>query len=74
MKEIYINRLKEERAAASALVLFTVLMFVLILMGTYIGITTVQKAQLKSDLRIQAIYKEEVNQADTIYNELVNNI
>lgn len=69
----FINNIKnKERGAISTLVLFTILMFVVILMGVYLGITTMQKSQLKSDLRIQDIYKSEVDRIDEIYNDIVN--
>lgn len=63
---------KYEKGAISTLVLFTILMFIVILMGVYLGITTMQKAQLKSDMRIQDIYGQEVERVDEIYNEIVN--
>lgn len=63
--------IKEEKGAISTLVLFTILMFIVILMGTYLVITTMQKSQLKSDLRIQEIYGEQVNRVDEIYEEIV---
>lgn len=66
------SKLKNEKGAVSTLVLFTVLMFSVILTGIYMIITTRQKAQLKSDLRIQQIYKEEVDRADELYNEVVD--
>ena len=64
------KRIKEEKGAISALALFTVLMFSVILLGVYFGITTMQKAQLKSDIRIQEIYGHEVEQRDEIYEQL----
>lgn len=63
---------KYEKGAISTLVLFTVLMFVVILMGVYFGITTMQKAQLKSDMRIRDVYGQDVEKVDEIYNEIVN--
>lgn len=64
------RKLKSEKGAASTLVLFTILTFIAILMGTYMLITTMQKSQLKSDMRIQEIYKQEVDRANEIYEEL----
>lgn len=66
------SKLKNEKGAVSTLVLFTVLMFSVILTGIYMIIMTRQKAQLKSDLRIKQIYKEEVDGADELYNEVVD--
>ena len=66
----FINNIKnKERGAISTLVLFTILMFIVILMGTYLAITTMQKSQLKSDLRIQEIYKSDVDRVDEVYLE-----
>lgn len=64
--------IKEEKGAISTLVLFTILMFIVILMGTYLAITTMQKAQLKSDMRIQDIYGKDIERVDKLYNEIVN--
>ena len=64
--------IKEERGAISTLVLFTILMFVVILMGVYLTITTLEKAQLKSDKRVQDIYGEDVERVDELYYGIVN--
>lgn len=75
MKYIFKNK-KQETGAISTLVLFTILMFILILMGVYLTITTMQKSQLKSDMRIMQIYQEDVDRVNEIYNNLIkeNNI
>ena len=52
---------KSEKGAIAALVVVTVLMFVLILMGTYMAITNLRKSQLESDIRIQQIYGGELD-------------
>ena len=67
--EINNNVIRDENGAASTLVLFTVLMFLLILSGTYMVITTRQEAQIKSDMRIQDLYKEDDNK---IYNSVIS--
>lgn len=64
---------KQQTGAISTLVLFTILMFLVILMGVFFTVTTKQESQLKSDMRIQEIYKEQVNSIDEIYNELISN-
>ena len=61
------SRLKRERGSASILALFTVLVFAVILTGIYMIVTTRQKSQLKSDMRIQEIYSDDVNNVDMIY-------
>lgn len=65
---------KEEKGAITTLVLFTVLMFAVILMGVYLSITTMQKGQLKSDMRIRDLYGENVGKVDKVYNELINRV
>lgn len=65
-------KIKEEKASISTLVLFTILMFIVILMGTYLAISTMQKSQLKSDMRIQDVYGEDIERIDQLYNEIVN--
>lgn len=63
---------KQQTGAISTLVLFTIFMFLVILMGVFLSVTKMQESQLKSDMRIQEIYKEEVNNVDEIYNELIS--
>ena len=66
------NIFKKEKGAISTLVLFTVIMFVTILMGVYFSITTKQKSQIKSDMRIKDIYGQDVERVDELYNEIVD--
>ena len=66
------NIIKEEKGAISTLVLFTILIFIAILMGTYMLVAINQKSQLKSDMRIQDIYGEDVERVNELYNEIVN--
>lgn len=68
MKKINV---KEERAAVSSLVLFTVIILATILIGTFVVVMTKAKSQIASDMKIQEIYGEEVERADEIYNEVV---
>lgn len=68
-----IIKLKGEKGAVSSLVLFTVLMFIVILMGVYLTITAKQKAQIKSDMRIEQVYGQDIENVDYIYNKLVTN-
>lgn len=68
-----IIKLKSEKGAVSSLVLFTVLMFIVILMGVYLTITAKQKAQIKSDMRIEQVYGQDIDNVDYIYNKLVTN-
>ncbi len=63
---------KQEKGAISTLVLFTVLVFLAILMGSYLITTTLLKSQLKSNMRIAQIYGEDVDNVDEIYNEKIN--
>lgn len=72
MKKIK-NIIKNENGAVSALVLFTILMFIVILMGVYLTVTARQKAQIKSDMRIEQVYRKDVNNIDKVYNELMTN-
>ena len=64
--------IKNENGAVSALVLFTVLMFIVILMGVYLTVTARQKAQIKSDMRIEQVYRKDVNNIDNVYNEIIS--
>ena len=63
--------LKSQRGAATALVVFTVLMFITILIGVYGVIVARSQAQLKSDAHIQDIYGADVARANEIYEEQV---
>ncbi len=66
--------LKKETGAIATLVVVTVLMFVLILGGTYMAITNLRKSQLQSDIRIQQIYEQKVQDIEEIYDEVIQNI
>ena len=68
MKKI---NLKDERAAVSSLILFTVFIFATILVGTYVVVATKAKSQIMSDAEIQKIYGAEVDRADEIYDEVI---
>lgn len=63
--------IKSEKGAIAALVVVTVLMFVLILMGTYMAITNLRKSQLESDIRIQQVYGGDV---EKVYEEISSNL
>ena len=65
----YKQYIKKEKGAISTLVLFTVLLFAAILMGSYLVVTGLQKSQLKSDIRIQDIYLKQINNIDEIYEQ-----
>ncbi len=64
--------IKNENGAVSALVLFTVLMFIVILMSVYLTVTARQKAQIKSDIRIKEIYAQDVDNIDYVYDALLS--
>ena len=68
------KRIRSEKGAIAALVVVTVLMFVLILMGTYMAITNLRKSQLESDIRIQQIYGGQVEDAEQVYDTVIKNI
>lgn len=61
---------KNEKGAISTLVAIMVICFSSILIGGYFTVTTLQKSQQKSNLKIQQMYSEEVNKIDEIYAEL----
>ncbi len=62
---------RKENGAIAALVVVTVLMFVLILGGTYMAITNLRKSQLRSDIRVQQIYGEAVEDIESVYEEVI---
>lgn len=63
---------KQEKGAISALVLFTVLMFVTILMSVFIIVGVRQKSGLKSSQRVAEVYEEDVDRSDEVYNEVIS--
>ena len=63
---------KQEKGAISTLVLFTVLMFVTILMSVFIIVGVRQKSGLKSSQRVAEVYEEDVDRSDEVYNEVIN--
>lgn len=62
MKKILKNMKKSQKGAVSVLVLFTLLMFVVILMGTYVLVTVNARSQLNSDTRIQELVRKRCRQ------------
>ena len=65
------KKIKSEKGAIAALVVVTVLMFALILMGTYMAITNLRKSQLESDIRIQQLYGGDVENIEQVYTSIV---
>ncbi len=65
-----IKQFQKETGAIAALVTVTILMFLLILGGTYMAITNMKKSQLRSDIRIQQIYGDDVENIEKIYNSV----
>lgn len=68
----YIKLINQETGAVSVLVFVTVLTFVAVLLGAYLTVTTLQKVQLESNIRIQQIYAKDVEQVDQIYQSLMS--
>lgn len=64
------KNIKSQRGAVSTLVVITVLTFSTILLGAFLSITALRKAQLRSDIRIQEIYGKDLNRVDDLYEEL----
>ncbi len=62
---------KQENGAVALLVIVTVLFIVILLAGIYFSSTSNTKAQLQSDLKIIRQYKEDVDNINTIYNQLI---
>ena len=58
MGRFFKNTRKSQKGAVSVLVLFTLLMFVIILMGTYVLVTINARSQLQSDERIKEIIRK----------------
>ena len=67
------NRILSSKGGATVLVAFTVFTFIVVLTTVYISISTNRESQLKSDLQIQEIYKEDYDKVDTIYSDLTSN-
>ena len=66
------KKIRSEKGAIAALVVVTVLMFVLILMGTYMAISNLRKSQLESDIRIQQLYGGDVARIEEVYNSVID--
>ena len=62
---------KREEGAISVLVILTLFCIIAILMGAYITITTLQKSQLKSNLRMQQVYGDNLNNIEEIYETII---
>ena len=57
MRKLLKKMKRSQKGAVSVLVVFTLLMFVIILMRMYVLVTVSAKSQLKSDARIQEIIR-----------------
>ena len=73
MKKNKLN-ISSEKGGAAVLVLFTVLTFIVILMGAFMSTSILRKSQIKSDLKIKEVYGNDVQRADEIYDEIVAKI
>lgn len=71
LKKRQIDENNNQNGAISLMVLFTVFMFLIILMGLFITVNALYKSQLKSDMRIQEVYGKDVNQIDKIYDSMI---
>ena len=69
MGKMFKNFKSKKRGAISTVVLFTILMFIVILMGVYAAITINEKSQLQSDMKIQEIYGRDSAKIDMFYLE-----
>ena len=72
MRKVNFN-IKSESASSSVMVLITVLTFLSILTGVYVIVMNRAQNQIRSDMKIQEIYKNEVDRADEIYDEIIEN-
>ncbi len=66
-----IIKLKSQRGGATALVFFTLFVFLIIASGAFMTSSTLRKSQAKSDIQIQEIYGKDVKDVDSVYEELV---
>jgi len=64
------RKLSSQGGSVTVLVVITIFSFAIILMGTYLTITTLLKSQIKSDIRIQELYGADVNRIDDLYEEI----
>jgi len=65
------RKLSNQVGSATVLVVITIFSFAIILMGTYLTITTLLKSQIKSDIRIQELYGADANRIDELYEEVI---
>lgn len=61
---------KEERGAVSVLVLIMVFCFTTILTGAYVTVMILAQAQQKSNMKIQKIYGDDINEVENIYEQI----
>jgi uncharacterized membrane protein YfhO len=64
------EKFKSQNGAVATLVFIVVLVYITVLTGAYLTVTTMQKSQLESDIRIQEIYGKDVERVNEIYEEL----
>lgn len=62
--------LKDEKGAISTIVLISVLLFIIVLFGTYMINANIKKAQLKSQILLRDEYAESLNKEKDIYKNI----
>lgn len=61
-----------EKGAVSILVIITLFSFTSILMGTYISVMALQKSQLESNVKMQQVYGDNLNNIEEIYETIIS--
>ena len=68
MKKI---NLKKEKGSVTSIVLVTVLFFAITLSSAYMLVISSSRTQLKSELLLKNLYESQIEQANSIANELL---
>lgn len=64
--------LRKEKGSAAVFVIATILFFLIFGTGIYMVTSTLRQSQLKSDVAVKEVYEKELQQADQIYEKIVN--
>ena len=66
------KKIKSQNGAISALVLATMLLFIVVLAGTYLISANVRKAQMKNQRNLKEIYQKDLSDLETAYTSLTS--
>ena len=65
------KKIKEEKGSISAVVLVTILFFIIVLSVVYTTHSVLRQAQLKSEISLKEVYEKDLNNIDDVYKQAI---